>query len=353
MKEKLTNKITDFGIVFIAITALPFNIVTYFALENSVYFIVRFITPFLGLSIVLLALFRKKISLKIKVSYLLSILLFAGFFCLLLGLLDTASLWFVLAIIYTLFTGKRRNAFILFALSFLSVLATGALIVTKNPYIPFDYGFQDCQYACITIRILDFLIIGFLIYYIVITFLNTINSYIDELSEKSTVLEKLNIALKREVKMQNKNAELKNTLELKNKQLAINTLRLLKKTEFENSILPHLKSIADNSSEKNKKKIKQLVQSIKINSNSLFWDEFEKSFIEVNTSFYTYLNENYPDLSKTEKKLAAFIKLNMNTKDIAAILNISTRGVETARYRLRKKLKLEKEKNIYKFIQQF
>jgi len=353
MKEKLTNKITDFGILFIAYTAIPFNIITYYALEDSEYLIVRFITPALGIGIVLLAFFRKKTLLKIKVIYFLFLLLVAGFFSLLLGLLDTGSLWFVLAIVYTLFTGKRKDAFYLFIVALVSVIGVGILLVTKNPYIPFDYGFEDCQYACVAVRILDFLIIGFLVYYIVITFLNTINSYIDELSEKSTVLEKLNIALKREVKMQNKNTELKDTLEIKNKQLAINTLRLIKKTEFENSILPRLKAIADESDDKNKKKIKQLVQSIKINSHSLFWDEFEKSFIEVNTSFYKYLNENYPDLSKNEKKLAAFIKLNMNTKDIAAILNISIRGVETARYRLRKKLKLEKDKNIYKFIQQF
>jgi len=165
MKERLTNKITNFGIVFIAFTALPFNFITFFALENSDFQIIRFITPILGLGIIVLALLRKNFSLNFKIVFFNTLLLLAAFFCLLLGLIDTASLWFVLVIIYTLFTKSRKDAFLLFVVAFISISAIGFLMVTKNPYIPFNYGFEDCQFACVAIRILDFLIIGFLIYY--------------------------------------------------------------------------------------------------------------------------------------------------------------------------------------------
>jgi DNA-binding CsgD family transcriptional regulator len=224
-------------------------------------------------------------------------------------------------------------------------------MITKNPYIPFDYGFEDCQYACVAIRIIDFLIIGFLVYYIIKIFINTINSYINELSNKSEILKKLNTALQQQVDVTNKNIELTNSLEEKNKRLAINTLKLVKKNEFENSIVSKLLEISKISDPESKKKIRRLSNSIENNTNSLIWSEFEKSFVEVNSSFYKYLKDNYPDLSKNEKKICAFIKLNMNTKDIAAILNISNRGVETARYRLRKKLAIDKEVNLYQFIQ--
>ncbi len=354
MKEKLTNRITDFGIVFIAFMALPYNIITFFALTHSEYEIVRYIPAFLGVGIVLLAVFRKRFLLVFKVRFFLLLLLLAAFFSLALGLLDTGSLWFVLIIIYTLFTGKKNHAFYLFITAFIATLITGIFMITKNPYFPFDYGFEDCQWACVAIKIIDFLIIGFLIYYIVRVFIKTIDSYIGELSEKATILEKLNRALQSEVTEKNKNKELTSDLELKNKELTISTLHLVNHTAFENSIIPKLEALLKKCDKVEvRKTLTRLIRDLKRNSNASIWAEFEKRFSEVNTSFYDKLNEKFPQLSKNEKKLCAFVKLNMNTKDIASLLNISTRGVETARYRLRKSMELEHEVSLYQFLEGF
>ena len=352
MKDIIANKITDFGLVFIAITAIPFNIITFYALEQSEFQIVRFIPPFLGLSIILLAFFKKSISLAFKVQFFITILLLAGFFSLLLGLLDTASLWFVLVIIYTLFTGERKTAFYLFVFSFISVLTIGILMVTSNPYIPFDYGFEDCQFACVAIRIIDFLIIGFLIFYIIKIFLDTINSYLDDLSEKTKILEELNTTLQQKIAFKNKTIALENELEIKNKKLAIRTLQLVRKTEFEVNFTKKLKGIAKDINLKNRAKLKRLIQTISVNNKSIIWNDFEKSFVEINTSFYDKLYKTCPQLSQNEKKISAFIKLNMSTKDMATLLNISSRGVETARYRLRKKMKLKSSVSLRKFLQE-
>jgi len=354
MKEKLTHKITDFGIVFIAAMAVPFNFVTYFALRQSEYEIVRYITPVLGLGIILLGLFRKRLPLQFKVQSFLVLLFVAAFFSLSLGLLDTASLWFVLLIIYTLFTGSKKHALYIFIIAFLVILVTGYFMVTRNPYYPFDYGFEDCQWACVAIRVIDFLIIGFLIYHIINVFIKTIDSYIDELSGKASLLEKLNIALKSEIDEKDKNRALQDNLEMKNKELTITTLQLVNHAAFENSIVPALKKLSEKCENKNvKKEIKRLVQDLKRNQNSSIWAEFEKRFLEVNTSFYEKLNQSFPELTKNEKKLCAFIKLNMNTKDIAALLNISQRGVESARYRLRKSLNISHEVSLHQYFDDF
>ncbi len=149
------------------------------------------------------------------------------------------------------------------------------------------------------------------------------------------------------------NRDLQHELEIKNKKLAINTLHLLKQTEFDNDFVKALKEIAKSSDATNKKKLLRLVQNKKLNTTSSIWTEFEKSFIEVNISFYTNLNNSFPNLTPNDKRLCAFMKLNMNTKDIASLINISPRGVESARYRLRKKMQLEHDANLSKFLENF
>jgi len=267
MKEKLTEKITNFGLLFTAYASIPFNVVTFFALSESEYQFVRWMPFLLAVSVITLAVFRNNIRLKIKVRFYSLLVFLAAIFCLLLGLLDTASLWFVIVIIFTLFTGKKNEAFYLFLFAFLSILITGILMITKNPYIPFDYGFEDCQIACVAIRIIDFLILGFLIYYIIKIFLNTIDSYIDEISQKATILRKLNLSLQKELFEKKNNKILKEKLTVKNKELAINTLKLLRQSEFDNHLIDSLNGILKVSETNSKKKIRTLIQNVKNNSN--------------------------------------------------------------------------------------
>ena len=68
------------------------------------------------------------------------------------------------------------------------------------------------------------------------------------------------------------------------------------------------------------------------------WEEFEFRFQQVHRSFYENLQSRFPELSPAEIKLAAFLRLNMTTKDIASITGQSVKSLEVARARLRKKL---------------
>ena len=80
---------------------------------------------------------------------------------------------------------------------------------------------------------------------------------------------------------------------------------------------------------------------------------FQNSFDSVHHNFFRQLETAYPGLTSKEKQLCAYIKMNLLSKEIAPLLNISLRGVEISRYRLRKKLNLKEGENLTEFLQNF
>lgn len=80
---------------------------------------------------------------------------------------------------------------------------------------------------------------------------------------------------------------------------------------------------------------------------------FQVPLIRYIMNFFKKLEEAYPELNNKEKLLCAYIKMNLLSKEIAPLLNISLRGVEISRYRLRKKLGLEEGANLAEFLQKF
>jgi DNA-binding CsgD family transcriptional regulator len=80
------------------------------------------------------------------------------------------------------------------------------------------------------------------------------------------------------------------------------------------------------------------------------WDSFAQNFDAVHNEFLSRLKAKHPNLSPSDLKLCAYLKLNLTTKEIAPLLNISVRGVEISRYRLRKKLDLANDVNLNDFM---
>ncbi len=78
-----------------------------------------------------------------------------------------------------------------------------------------------------------------------------------------------------------------------------------------------------------KKVITIINKELEINND---WDPVAVHFDEVHTNFLTLLKKNYPSLTSSELKLCAYLRLNLTTKEIAQLMNISIRGVETSRY---------------------
>lgn len=83
------------------------------------------------------------------------------------------------------------------------------------------------------------------------------------------------------------------------------------------------------------------------------WTHFSQNFDQVHRDFLKRLGEKYPTLSPSDYKLCAYLRLNLTSKEIATLMNISLRGVETGRYRLRKRLHLGTEVNLTEFLMQF
>jgi len=80
---------------------------------------------------------------------------------------------------------------------------------------------------------------------------------------------------------------------------------------------------------------------------------FEQNFNQVHEQFFKKLMENYPDLSKGDLKLAAYLRMNLSSKEISQLLNITYRSVELKRYRLRKKMNLGQDENLAEFMMSF
>lgn len=152
--------------------------------------------------------------------------------------------------------------------------------------------------------------------------------------------------------MQLKNKQLAQELELKSRELANAATNILFKNDLLNNLNEELILVKDKEGNKlsseQLKKVNKLITDAR--SDERDWDLFEKSFNESHGNFFKKLKIEYPSLSPNDLKLCAYLRLNMSSKDIASLINISIRGVEIRRYRLRKKFNLPTEKNLNEFL---
>jgi AraC family chitin signaling transcriptional activator len=105
---------------------------------------------------------------------------------------------------------------------------------------------------------------------------------------------------------------------------------------------------SENDSNQIKSKIKKAIKSNSINKNE--WQNFEKNLMKSHEDFVHKLTQLYPILTSKDIKLCIFLRMNLASKEIAPLMNISYRGVELHRYRLRKKLEISKEDNLSNFM---
>ncbi|MFA7116152.1 MAG: tetratricopeptide repeat protein [Bacteroidales bacterium] len=136
-------------------------------------------------------------------------------------------------------------------------------------------------------------------------------------------------------------AKIKNELELKNKELIINSMNKVKNKEINKLVIQKLKLIKQNSKPDNKKELQILISKLNFeNDSDNKWKEFEGHFLNVNKSFYDNLLKEFPKLSVNEKRLSAFIKMNLSSKEISNITGQSIHSINIARARMRKKFNI-------------
>lgn len=156
-----------------------------------------------------------------------------------------------------------------------------------------------------------------------------------------------------------KEQQLEYDLKRKSQELADSTMNLIRKNEILTDISNDINSISEEI-KKNEgvnviyKKLQIILDNIKQNiTHDSDWKRFEQHFDLAYENYLKRLGEQYPLLTINDKKLCAYLKMDLSSKDIAPLLNMSVRSVETARYRLRKKLDLDREANLTEFLQRF
>lgn len=131
-------------------------------------------------------------------------------------------------------------------------------------------------------------------------------------------------------------------LETKGKELTSYALQMVQKDEAIHALLENIKENAPGDFAKLRQKYTKQSEHL--------WEEFNLRFIELNSNFYRTLSEKHPNLSQTEQKHCALIKLNFDSPQMAQILNISLQSVHTSRYRIRKKIGLEHQESLGDYI---
>ncbi|WP_143960925.1 triple tyrosine motif-containing protein [Litoribacter populi] len=149
--------------------------------------------------------------------------------------------------------------------------------------------------------------------------------------------------------------KLENQIQSKNKELASATMHLINKNGFINHLKTGVTSVIKKTKNQEvKHELEKVVQSIEKNiAADADWEQFEIHFDQVHGDFLQRFKKRYENLSPQEIKLSAYLRMNLSSKEIANLMNISTRGIEIARYRLRKKLQLERSENLQEFILKF
>jgi tetratricopeptide (TPR) repeat protein len=153
----------------------------------------------------------------------------------------------------------------------------------------------------------------------------------------------------RRLKAEKENEALRNELEQRNKELTYNAMCIVKNNETITRMVEAVDSAIDSKDDHNQ--LKNIIYHLQKMENDKNWEEFEVRFIQTHQDFYDKLQARFPDLTPNERKLCAFLRLNMSTKDIAAITHQSVNSINVARTRLRKKLGIDSsDENLIGFL---
>ncbi|MBF4466295.1 tetratricopeptide repeat protein [Flavobacterium sp. LC2016-12] len=198
---------------------------------------------------------------------------------------------------------------------------------------------RELVYSIIAIVLILGIIIAIIMYR-----LQESKAKIQQLAKESAELSNKDLSLRED--------NLKRELEFKNKELTTNIMYLLKKNEFNSEISSRLMELKKQMKRTDQDIIQKIIVDIKNAQDDDIWKEFEVRFSQVYNDFYERLNTKYPDLTLNEKRICAFLRLNMTTKEICALTRQSYNSLNVARARLRKKLNIQNEDiNLVTFLE--
>lgn len=147
------------------------------------------------------------------------------------------------------------------------------------------------------------------------------------------------------------NKSLTEEISRKNQELVSKTIKITQQQQLLESIEERLGKIS--SDNENNGELMNILSSLKTGYTPDLWEEFESHFTGVHKNFYINLNKSGYNLTANERRLAALICLNLNSKEVAQITGKSTRSIDVARYRMRKKMKLSREDSLISALTEF
>jgi len=147
-----------------------------------------------------------------------------------------------------------------------------------------------------------------------------------------------------------KNEKLAYEVNTKNSKLMSSAIQMAHKNEILTDIREDIKILGKPGSPEMKKIIAKLNRELE---NEDYWKQFTLYFNQVDKDFVRTLQEKHPDLTQNDLRLCTLIRTNLTNKEIASLLNISVRGVEQGRYRLKKRLGLGSEESLSRYISNF
>jgi DNA-binding CsgD family transcriptional regulator len=165
------------------------------------------------------------------------------------------------------------------------------------------------------------------------------------LKAQTADLELRDLAAQKEI-MTLKNQQLQQDIEARNRELAISTMSMIKKNTTLNKLKSQLIKTRD-SAESITPALNIIESALK---NDEDWEFFEQAFNNADKKFFKRIKEKHPSLTPNDLRLCVYLRLNLSSKEIAPLLNISARSVEIKRYRLRKKLDLERDVNLSEYV---
>ncbi len=150
--------------------------------------------------------------------------------------------------------------------------------------------------------------------------------------------------------LQLQNEKLATEVEAKNSKLMFSAVQIAHKNEILSDIKNDLKSLEETPSYKLRQLVHKLDRELMSED---YWEEFNLYFNQVDQHFVKALLAKHPGLTQNDIRLCSLIRINLSTKEIASLLNVSSRGVEQSRYRLKKRLNLPKDEDLTRYITVF
>jgi AraC family transcriptional regulator, chitin signaling transcriptional activator len=219
-----------------------------------------------------------------------------------------------------------------------------------NKVTSFQFVVANAWYFSIWMILVYIIIVGLILYLYYkwnkMKYIQKLKLQEEELKHQREILE---MELKAENELNSQEYE-KHILELelltKSSEVAGKSLSIAKQSEM----IENIQNILNTESDFNKLK-SEIKKAIKINSvNKHEWEVFETNLNQINNEFIIALSKKYPNLTSKDIKLCVYLKMNLSSKEIAPMMNITFRGVELHRYRLRKKLGLTQDEVLSKFL---